>query len=135
MYAVFTRSEIGSEKVYEIVTGNLTDWTGNYVITSGKDSSLIALKTTYTDQRIENSTSGASVAFANTGMTLMGTTLKNVPADYVFAVAKTGSVYTIKNNTSGFWIGTQSTYLHNMQIAIRPTTPTGTWSTTSTRFA
>ncbi|MBR4702016.1 MAG: InlB B-repeat-containing protein, partial [Oscillospiraceae bacterium] len=114
LYAVYTRVEGSTDLVYELVADNREDWSGNYVITSGKDTSLIALKTTYSDQRIENSTSGASVAYANTGMTLDGNLLRNVPADYVFEIAKSGSAYTIKNNNSGYWIGTQSTYLHNM---------------------
>ncbi len=114
LYAVYTRVEGSDELIYELVSDNLSDWTGNYVITSGKDTSLVALKTTYSDQRIENSTSGASVAYAKTGMTLDGNLLRNVPADYVFTLAKNGSNYTIKSNASGYWIGTQSTYLHNM---------------------
>ena len=114
LYALYTRVEGSSEVIYEIVADPLTDWTGNYVITSGKDSSLIAFKGVSSDQRLENSTCGASVAFANTGMTLDGTVLRNVPANYVFTVAKQGSAYTIKSPTN-YWIGTQSTYLHNMQ--------------------
>ena len=111
---LFTRSEGTGDLIYRLVNDNPDDWTGNYVITSGKDTSLIALKSISTDQRIENSTSGASVAYANTGMTLDGEVLRNVPNTYVFALAKNGSYYTIKNETTGFWIGTQSTYLHNM---------------------
>ncbi len=114
LYALFTRSEGTGELIYRLVNDNPDDWTGNYVITSGKDTSLIALKSTTKDQRIENSTSGASVAYANTGMTLDGEVLRNVPNTFVFALAKNGSYYTIKNETTGFWIGTQSTYLHNM---------------------
>ena len=113
LYAVYTRVESSTEKIYEIVTGDPDDWTGNYVITYGKDSSLLAFKGVQADQRLENSTSGSATAFASTGMTLEGTTLKNVPAAYVFSVAPNGSYFTIKT-TYGTWIGTQSTYLHNM---------------------
>ena len=114
LYAVFTRVEGSTDLVYQLVNDNLADWTGNYVITYGKDTSLIALKSLSQDIRIESATAGASIAYANTGMTLDGELLRNVPSEYVFAIAKTGSVYTIKNETTGFWIGTQSTYLHNM---------------------
>ncbi|MBQ1679042.1 MAG: InlB B-repeat-containing protein, partial [Oscillospiraceae bacterium] len=112
--ALYTRTEGSTEKIYEIVADPLSDWSGNYVITSGKDTSLIAFKGVSSDQRLENSTCGASVAYASTGMTLDGTVLKNVPANYVFTIAKNGSTYTIKSPTN-YWIGTQSTYLHNMQ--------------------
>ena len=114
LYALFTRLEGTGNLIYRIVNDNAADWTGNYVITYNKDTSLIALKSTTTDQRIENATSGASVAYANTGMTLDGDVLRNVPDTFVFHIGKSGSAYTIKNETTGFWIGTQSTYLHNM---------------------
>ncbi|MBQ1820200.1 MAG: InlB B-repeat-containing protein [Clostridia bacterium] len=114
LYALFNRLEGTGNLIYRLVNDNLSDWTGNYVITSGKDTSLIALKSITTDQRIENATSGASVAYANTGMTLDGELLRNVAPEYVFHIAPSGSAYTIKNESTGFWIGTQSTYLHNM---------------------
>ena len=114
LYALYTRTEGSSELIYEIVAGPVSDWSGSYVITSGKDTNLIAFKGVSSDQRLENSSCGASVAYASTGMTLDGTYLRNVPEAYVFTVAKSGSAYTIKSST-GYWIGTQSTYLHNMQ--------------------
>ena len=114
LYALYTRTEGSSELIYEIVADPLSDWSGSYVITSGKDTNLIAFKGVSSDQRLENSSCGASVAYASTGMTLDGTVLRNVPEAYVFTVAKNGSSYTIKSPT-GYWIGTQSTYLHNMQ--------------------
>ena len=114
LYALFTRTEGTGELIYRLVNDNLSDWSGNYVITYAKDTGMYVLKTASKDQRIETTSAGQSITYANSGITLDGEVLRNVGSDYVFAIAKNGNYYTIRNDGTGYWIGTQSTYLHNM---------------------
>ena len=113
LYAVFTRAAGSPERIYQIVTEPTSDWSGNYVITSGKDQYLIAFKGISGEQSLEGTNIGASVAYASTGMTLDGTTLRSVASDYVFTIGKSGSNYTIKSPTN-YWIGIKEDYLYNL---------------------
>ncbi len=113
LFALYTQDTGEGETVYELVTEDASNWAGNYVITSGKDTNLIAFKGVGSAQQLENSSCGASVEYASTGMYLNGTTLKSVSSDYVFTIAKKNTNYTIKSPTN-FWISTQNTYLYNL---------------------
>ncbi len=113
LYAVFTRVEEDPVKTYELVTANVTDWSGNYVITNRYDVNVVVFKSVSGDQSLENKDLGSAPALADAKITLTGTTLKNVAPEYVFTVAKNGSMYTIKSATN-CWIGIdENKKLHN----------------------
>ena len=113
LYALFTRTEGSDEIIYEIVADPITDWTGSYVITCGKDASLYALKGLSGNTSYESSSAGGTVAFASTGMTLDGTALRNVSSAYVFTAAPSGTGWTLKNDATGTWLGSYSSYLYS----------------------
>ena len=98
---------------YELVTSAPSDWSGNYVITYGKTTSLYALKGLSGNTRYESTSAGGSTAYASTGMSLSGTTLTNVPSAYVFNIAKSGSKYAIKNASTGTYLASRSNYLYS----------------------
>ena len=114
LYAVYTRMEGSGEVYYQKLSAAPADWSGKYVITGGAGN--LVLKGLSTDIRIESSTAGASILFENTGITLDGDVLRNVAPEYVFQVAPSnGAHYSIRNVATQYWIGTQATYLHNME--------------------
>ena len=105
--ALYTYTEGGTgEKAYELVTAAPADWTGNYVITYGTDTNMYLMK------GVTVSSNGASIestanaaAYAAAGVSLDGTTLTGVANDYVFAIAKQGSYYSIQNAATGTYVG------------------------------
>jgi len=111
LYAVYSRTEGDSTIVYERLTAAPSDWTGDYVITYGYNTSLTALKMLSSAQQIENSDCGASVSFAYTGMSLNNGVLYNVPDCYVFHVGKNGSYYYLQGCNNKY-LGSQDGYLH-----------------------
>ncbi len=113
LYALFTRFEGTGDLVYQLVNDNLADWSGNFVITCGKDTSMYVLKGLSGNTSYESSSVGGTVTFANAGMTLSGETLKNVGSAYVFEIAPTGSSYTIKNASTGTYLGSYNSYLYS----------------------
>ena len=87
LHALYTRSEGSGEIVYEIVSVPMTDWAGKYVITCGKDSSMLVLKGISGNTSYESSSAGGAASFSATGMTLDNGVLKNVGSAYVFEAA------------------------------------------------
>ena len=98
---------------YTLVTSAPSDWSGNYVITYGNSSSLYALKGLSGNKRYETTSAGGATAYASTGMSLSGSTLTNVSSAYVFTIASTGSKYTIRNASTGTYVGSYSSYLYS----------------------
>ena len=115
LYALYTYSEGGSggEKVYQLLTGAPSDWSGNYVITYGNSSSLYALKGLSGNTKYESASSGGAVAFGSTGMSLSGSQLSNVGAAYKFTVASYNGKYSIKNASTGTYLANKSNYLYS----------------------
>jgi hypothetical protein len=92
---------------YELVTAAPDSWAGEYVVTYATTSSaMIVLKGLANATSYESTTNGGAVAFADTGMSLSGTTLSNVSDNFVFTIEAVNAKYSVKNN------GT-STYLVN----------------------
>lgn len=113
LYAVFVKTTDAPDKIYELVTEDLSDWTGKYVISSGNDVKLFVLKGVSGAIQLEDANSNSCITYTNSGMTLDGTTLRSVASDYVFTVAKNGTTYTIKSPT-GYWLGANDGYLYNL---------------------
>jgi len=113
LYALFTRTEGSGETVYEILTGAPTQWAGNYVITCGKDSSMYVLKGLSGNTSYESSSAGGTVTFANSGMTLDGNMLRNVGSAYIFTAAAADSGYSLKNVSTGTYLGSYNSYLYS----------------------
>ena len=103
LYALYTRS-VAHGGTYTRVTSTQSNWSGNYVITYGRDSSLYALKGQTGTKNYEDYSYAGSMALANTGMTLSSNTLRNVPERYVFTFEKDGSYYSIKNLETGSYL-------------------------------
>ena len=113
LYALFTRTEGTGELIYRLVKDNLSDWSGNYIITCGKDTSALVLKglsgnTNYQSQNVDGSDT-----FNDTGMSLNGEVIRNANDAYVFVVEKTGSNYTMKNASTGTYMGSYNNYLYS----------------------
>jgi C1A family cysteine protease len=113
LYALFTRTEGTGELIYRLVNDNLSDWSGNYIITCGKDTSALVLKGLSGNTRYESTSAGGSVTFSNTGMTLDGEIIRNANNAYVFVVEKTGSNYTMKNASTGTYLGSYRDTLYS----------------------
>ncbi|MBQ6030315.1 MAG: InlB B-repeat-containing protein, partial [Oscillospiraceae bacterium] len=86
LYALYTRTEGTGGSAYELVTANLSDWTGSYVITKGNAPTYV-MAGLDTDKSYETESNGGAASFASTGITLEGTQLKNVAQIYSFTVA------------------------------------------------
>ena len=113
LYALYKKGQAtGSVKAYELVTSAPSNWTGNYVITSGTDSNMLILKGLSGTTAHQNS-SGASSLSAS-GATLNGTRLENVNDLYVFQISASGSSwyssgYTLQNKSTGTYLYADST--------------------------
>ncbi len=116
LYAVYTRVEEGGSVVYELLTAAPSDWAGNYVITNNATNATSA----YVLKGVTGSASGTNAesasnctAFSSTGITLDGTTMSNVPNDYIITLAANGSYYTVKSAGTGCYYGmNSSSYLY-----------------------
>ena len=113
LYALFTRVEGSGETVYQLVNDNLSDWSGKYIITCGKDTSALVLKGLSGNTSYESASAGGSATFSNTGMTLDGEKIRNANDAYVFEIAATGSNYTIKNVSTSTYMGSYNSYLYS----------------------
>ena len=114
LYALFTRVEEGTgELCYELLSAAPADWTGNYVITYGTDSSLRVMKgVTVSSNGAEIENSANAAALSASGMSLNGTQLTNAANAYVFKVAASGNYYTIRSASTNVYVGeTTSNYL------------------------
>ena len=111
LYALYTRIVTTSEIIYEIVADPVTDWTGKYVITYGKDSDMLILKGISGNNSYESSTIGGAATLSASGMTLNNTILKNAANAYVFEVASTGSGWSIKNVSTGTYLANYTSTL------------------------
>jgi hypothetical protein len=60
LYALFTRTEGSGETVYQLVNDNLSDWSGKYTITCGKDTSALVLKGLSGNTNYESSSAGGA---------------------------------------------------------------------------
>lgn len=114
LYALYTRSETK----FDLVTSAPSSWTGNYVITAGSDSSMYVLKGLSDYTSYQSSNSGGHATLSASGITLDGSSLKNVTDVYVFvAEAATDSQYTLKNKSTGtrleYYYSTLSSYPYN----------------------
>ncbi|MBQ7601354.1 MAG: InlB B-repeat-containing protein [Lachnospiraceae bacterium] len=112
LYALYSYTQSGGSTGYELLTSAPSDWSGQYVITYGNGSSLYALKGLSNNKKYESSSAGGAVALSSTGMTLSGSTLTNVGSAYTFTITKSGSKYSIKNNSTGTYLSSRSSYLY-----------------------
>lgn len=119
LYALYTRSETK----FDLVTSAPSSWTGNYVITAGSDSSMYVLKGMSGNTSYQSSNSGGHATLSASGITLDGSSLKNVTDVYVFvAEVATGSYYTLKNKSTGTWLDCYFSTLESYSYNDSPTT-------------
>ncbi|MBQ1678253.1 MAG: InlB B-repeat-containing protein, partial [Oscillospiraceae bacterium] len=113
LHALYTRSETSGGTVYRLVTENLTDWTGNYVITKGSDPAFV-LTGLDDGKSYETESNGGAVAFANTGASFADGELRNVPTIYSFTVAPIGETgyYSFQNAEKGNYLLSRNTTLY-----------------------
>ena len=113
LYALYARTEDGGEIIYEIVAEPITDWTGKYVITSGKDTGMYVLKGISGNTSYESANAGGTVSFASTGMSLNNGVLSNVDNAYVFEATPAGNGYSLKNLSTNTYMGSYNNYLYS----------------------
>jgi WD40 repeat protein len=97
-------SHTSNAKVYELVTAAPADWSGNYVVTYGKDGNMYAMKGLSGTTKYESVSAGGAKDLASAGMTLSGSVLSNAQSDYVFTMEASGSGYTLKNSAAGTYL-------------------------------
>ena len=97
------------ETGFELVTEDLSDWTGSYVITCGKTASLYAMKGMDDGVSYESSGNGSAVAYADTGMTLNDGVLTDVGDAFIFEIAlEESGNYSIQNVGFETFVGISS---------------------------
>jgi hypothetical protein len=102
----------GSGTAYELLTSAPADWTGNYIITYGTNtSSLYVMKGLSGDTKYESSSVGGAVLLSNTGMTYADNKLTGASSAYVFNISSNGSYYTIQNASTGTYVADYNYYL------------------------
>ena len=111
--ALYTYSTGSGVSGYQLVTSAPSDWTGKYVITYGNSSSLYALKGLSSNKSYESSSAGGATAFASTGMSLSNGVLTNVSDAYAFNIASYNGKYTIRNASTGTYLGSYRNYLYS----------------------
>ncbi len=113
LYAVYRtlNEDVASVKVYDLVTEEPSDWTGEYVITNSPAASNILKGLSGSNVTYESSSAGGCSTLAASGITLSGTTLHNVDDIYVFTIEPNGTYYTIKNNTTETYLASVSNSL------------------------
>ena len=115
VYALYQRAEaIDAPVTYELITSMPDTWIGKYVLvamptTGTKEYALTGLSAGTEGVNIENSSTGASTLFTDTGITRTGTTLSNVPDEYVFEVDATNYGLSLKSVSAGSYYGSTST--------------------------
>ena len=115
VYALYMRAEaIGAPVTYELVTAMPDTWVGKYVLvatpqTGTTEYALTGLSAGTGGVNIENTSTGASTRFADTGITRDGTTLSNVPDAYVFEVTATSYGLSLMSVAEGSYYGSKST--------------------------
>ncbi|MBO4838288.1 MAG: InlB B-repeat-containing protein [Lachnospiraceae bacterium] len=117
LYALYTRQEGSGAVSYRLVESELADWTGSYVITYGKDSSLYMMKGVSVNSNgvdIENSNN--AVSLASSGASLTDKLLSGVADNYVFAMESRYGYYSMQNAATGTYLGvTSNSYLGGYQ--------------------
>ena len=115
VFAVYKATQGGggsTETVYELVTSAPSSWAGDYVITSNASASYVVKGLSGTTS-YETSSNGGAAAFSATGMTLDGTTLRDVSDLYVFTASASGSYYAFKNKSTGTYLASRNSYLYS----------------------
>ncbi|MBR0437217.1 MAG: InlB B-repeat-containing protein, partial [Clostridia bacterium] len=110
LYALYTRVDEGAgEVVYELVSNAPTDWTGNYVITYGTDTSMYVMTgVTPSSNGAQIESASNATTYANAGVSLSGSVLSNVANSYIFKLAKHGNYYSIQSASTNAYIGEDS---------------------------
>ena len=116
LYALYSHVEGSGATVYELLTAAPSNWAGNYVITNNATSTsgMYVLKgVTGSASGTDAESASNCTAFASTGITLNGTTMSNVPNDYIITLTANGSYYTVKSAGTGCYYGMNSgSYLY-----------------------
>ena len=87
---------------YHLVTGSREDWSGEYVL-CGNDTAVLDASGTYTGSTIGSA--NASIALADSGITLQGGVMRNVSDAYVYVVqAVGGGSYSIRMKGSSNYL-------------------------------
>ena len=115
LHAVYTMVEGYREDIYELVTDAPADWTGRYVITSGKTADMYVMKGIASGKSYETAYNGGQEALADTGMALSDGKLLNVTDSYTFDIAKKSNKYTIQSTDTGAYVAVTSKKLQTVK--------------------
>ena len=104
--ALFKYKVLDGTIAYELVTEQLADWTGNYVITCNKDeASMIVMHGVGADMTYEHQDSYGMYELADSGLTLEDNVLYDAGENYVFALEARDEGYSIQNLGSENYVG------------------------------
>ena len=104
LYAVYTMMEDYREDVYELLTDNPEEYPGRYVITCGKTTDMHVLKGIAGGRSYETAANGGQAAFMDTGITLSGNKLYDVPDDYLFDWAYHEGYLSMRSVSTGSYV-------------------------------
>ena len=116
LYALYkyTSTSGGSGTAYQLLGSAPSSWAGNYIITFGTStSSLYVLKGLSGNTKYESASAGGAVLYSNAGMSYADGYMTGVSNAYVWNIAASGSYYTIKNASTGTYLGSYSSYLYS----------------------
>ncbi|MBO4418304.1 MAG: InlB B-repeat-containing protein [Oscillospiraceae bacterium] len=117
LYALYSYTSGGSGSggtAYQLLSSAPSNWAGSYIITFGTStSSLYVLKGLSGNKSYESASAGGAVLLANTGMSYADGYLTGATNAYVFDVAASSSKYTIKNKSTGTYLGSYNSYLYS----------------------
>ncbi len=116
LYALYsyTSTSGGSGTGYQLLQSAPSNWAGSYIITFGTStSSLYVLKGLSGNKSYESASAGGAVLLANTGMSYADGYLTGATNAYVFDIAASSNKYTIKNKSTGTYLGSYNSYLYS----------------------
>ena len=115
LYALYMRTEpINAPVTYERITELPDSWVGKYVfvattITGSAEYAMRGVEAGAEGISFDDLSDGAAVGFASTGITRTGTTLRNVPETYVFAIESTNYGMAIRSESTGSYLASKHT--------------------------
>jgi len=114
LYSYTSTSGGNGGTAYQLLQSAPSNWAGSYIITYGTStSSLYVLKGLSGNTSYESTSAGGATLLANTGMTYSDGYLTGATNAYVFDIAASGNKYTIRNKSTGTYLGSYNSYLYS----------------------
>ena len=113
LHALYSHTD-ASVSAYQLLTAAPDGWEGSYVISFGNNGSdMYILKGLAGTKKYESQTAGGAASFADSGITLDGSALKNVNSIYVFRISSADGKLVIQNEATGTYLASKGGYLYS----------------------